>query len=276
MQPLFRFAPSPNGYLHLGHAYSVLTNEKLAADCGGQLLLRLEDIDRGRARPHFVDAIHEDLAWLGLQFSGAVRVQSAHFDFYQAQARRLIERGLLYRCRCTRSAIKGAAEQVGAGHDPDGAPLYTGHCRDIKIEDDEVFAWRLDMRKALVLHPDPLLIRCQDEDGTVFERVAQPQRWGDVVLLRKDVPASYHLAVVLDDAQQGITHVVRGKDLEAATDLHVLLQALFDLPSPLYIHHRLITDEDGQKLSKSKLSKSLRDWRAEGIGAREIRRLLGF
>ena len=276
VQPLFRFAPSPNGYLHLGHAYSALENERLAKMVSGQMLLRIEDIDQGRARPDFVSAIHEDLAWLGLDFSGVARVQSEHFGFYQSKARMLVERGLLYRCSCTRSEIKRASEHANAGYDPDGAPLYTGHCRHGISADGQPFAWRLDMQKALASIRTPLVIRCMDAQGTFSERVARPQVWGDVVLVRKDIPTSYHLAVVLDDALQKITHVVRGQDLETATDLHRLVQALFELPSPVYYHHRLITDEDGQKLSKSKLSKPLRQWRAEGLSPREIRRLLGF
>jgi glutamyl-Q tRNA(Asp) synthetase len=276
VQPLFRFAPTPNGYLHLGHAFSALANERLAKALSGEVLLRIEDIDQARARPDFVAAIHEDLAWLGLQYKGLVRVQSQHFDFYQAKAQVLIDRGLLYRCSCTRKDIKEQALQSGAGCDPDGAPLHQGLCRETPLDPEQPFAWRLDMALALSTIDAPLMIHCLDEKGLRFERVAEPQRWGDVVLLRKDIPSSYHLAVVLDDALQGISHVVRGQDLEASTDLHRLLQALLDLPSPLYCHHRLITDEDGQKLSKSKLSKPLRQWRAEGLSAREIRRLLGF
>lgn len=276
MQPLFRFAPTPNGYLHLGHAYSALANERLAKALSGQVVLRIEDIDQGRARPDYVAAIHDDLAWLGLRYTGIARVQSQHFDFYQAKAQLLIDRGLLYRCPCTRKAIKEQALLSKAGCDPDGAPLHQGLCRQTPVDPDQPFAWRLDMERALSLIEAPLIIRCMDEAGQMFERVAEPQRWGDVVLLRKDIPASYHLAVVLDDALQGISHVLRGQDLEAATDLHRLLQALLGLPSPLYCHHPLITDEGGQKLSKSKLSKPLRQWRAEGVSAIEIRRLLGF
>ena len=276
VQPLFRFAPSPNGYLHLGHAYSALANERLAKRIAGQVLLRIEDIDQSRARPDFVTAIHEDLTWLGLDFAGAVRVQSAHFDFYQSKARALAARGLLYRCHCTRSELKRAADHAQAGYDPDGAPLYTGCCRLAGPAGDRPVAWRLDMQKALASIRTPLVIRTMNEQGEMSERRAQPHLWGDAVLVRKDSPTSYHLAVVLDDALQNITHVVRGEDLAPATDLHRLLQALFDLPSPVYCHHRLITDEDGQKLSKSKLSKPLRQWRAEGLSGAEIRRLLGF
>ena len=277
MQPLFRFAPSPNGYLHVGHAYSALVNQQLADACGGDVLLRIEDIDQGRARPHFIEAIFEDLDWLGLTYPQPARIQSQHFDFYHAQADRLRQQGLLYPCRCTRRQISAAALRAQAGYDPDGAPLHGREaCSCQGTAADAPYALRLDMAKALALVPDPLLIRSQDETGRVFERVAQPHLWGDVVLCRKDVPASYHLAVVLDDAAQQITHVVRGQDLEAATDLHRLLQALFGLPSPLYTHHRLITDEDGQKLAKSKLSKPLRQWRAEGVTASAIRQSLGF
>ena len=276
MQPLFRFAPSPNGYLHLGHAYSALENERLAKALSGDLILRIEDIDQSRARADYVTAIYDDLAWLGMDFGGMARLQSTYFDVYTAHAQVLIKRGLLYRCRCTRSQIKRDAEQVAMGCDPDGAPLYAGRCRDQTCADNGLFAWRLDMQKALALVDEPLVIRCMDGQGLMFERIAEPQRWGDVVLVRKDTPTSYHLAVVLDDALQNISHVVRGQDLEAATDLHRLLQALFDLPSPIYYHHPLMRDEDGQKLSKSKLSKPLLQWRKEGLSAVEIRRLLGF
>jgi glutamyl-Q tRNA(Asp) synthetase len=277
VQALFRFAPSPNGYLHLGHAYSALLNQHLAQACDGQVLLRIEDIDQGRTRAQFVEAIFEDLAWLGLRFPQPVRVQSAQFAFYQAQADRLLKKGLLYRCACTRQQISAAALRLNEACDPDGAPLHSrAACSCQGAEAGAPYALRLDMAKALALCPDPLWILCQNEAGERFERRANPALWGDVVLVRKDVPTSYHLAVVLDDAEQKITHVVRGRDLEAATDLHRLLQALLDLPSPLYTHHRLITDEEGQKLAKSKISKPLRTWRAEGVSAEAIRQRLGF
>ena len=274
---VFRFAPSPNGFLHLGHAYSALLNFELAQDCGGRFLLRIEDIDVGRARPEFEAAIYEDLAWLGLEWERPVRRQSEHFDDYAKALERLDALGLLFACTCTRGDIARHAPKDGP-RDPDGAPLYPGTCRDkprLPVRDvlrQGGVAVRLDMDKALALAPPDLAWR---EFG-VGEVPARAEDWGDVVLARKDTPASYHLAVVVDDALQGVTDVVRGKDLFWATGLHRLLQQLLGLPAPDYRHHELLLDAQGEKLSKSRLSKTLRDLRAEGVTPEQARAMAGF
>lgn len=281
MQPVFRFAPSPNGYLHLGHAYSALLNQKLAREAQGRLLLRIEDIDGVRCRQGFVTATFEDLRWLGLQWEEPVLRQSSQFPRYRAELARLDqEHGLIYPCFCTRTDILRAVRQQDAlTCDPDGAPIYPGVCRVLstgerasRIAAGHPHAWRLDMAGAQKLHPGPM-----DWDEYGEGRIAfDPSRWGDVVLARKDVPTSYHLAVVADDALQGVTDVVRGRDLLAATAVHRLLQRLLHLPEPRYRHHALIADDSGQKLAKSKASTPLRQLRAEGVSAADIRRSLGF
>lgn len=280
VQPVYRFAPSPNGYLHLGHAYSALLNFERAQKTGGRFLLRIEDIDPGRSRPAYEQAIYEDLAWLGITWEEPVLRQSEHLVFYAEAIEMLDQRGLLYPCFCTRS------ERVQSGlvlKDPDGAPLYSGQCRRLdpslraeKLKANLPHVKRIDMER---VRKDLSSLPTFEEFGTSINvRVinAQPERWGDAVLARKDVPTSYHVSVVLDDARQGVTDVIRGVDLLASTDLHSLLQALFDLPTPRYHHHDLIVDSDGDKLAKSKGSKALRDLRAEGITPAEIRTRLGF
>lgn len=288
--PVFRFAPSPNGRLHLGHAYSALMNERLAARFGGNLLLRIEDIDLGRCRPEFEQGIHEDLAWLGISFASQVRRQSRHFDDYRRALGQLEALGLAYPCFCSRQEVKDAVRQreAEAGtpwpRDPDGAPLYPGTCRASgeaelrrRRETGEPHVLRLAMDRALGrVAGESLSYRLFDETGEGHEVAVAPARWGDVVLARKDVPTSYHLSVVVDDALQGVSHVVRGKDLEAATEIHVLLQRLLGLPTPRYHFHRLLSDETGQKLAKSRLSQSLADLRARGATAEAIRSQLGF
>ena len=283
---VFRFAPSPNGRLHLGHAYSALLNRDLAAAWGGQFLLRIEDIDPVRATPETIAGVEADLAWLGLAWPRPVRRQSRHMAEYGRAARRLRSAGLLYPCRCSRGEI---AEIVTAHdaraaapwpRDPDGSPVYPGTCRpwagaDAQIAAVEPPAWRLDMAAALA-RLGPVVWTRFDRDGGERVVEAQPARWGDPVIVRKDVPTSYHLSVVLDDALQGVTHVVRGLDLEAATDIHAVLQALLGLRPPLYQHHALVLGRDGAKLSKSKGSESLATIRDAGVDAATIRRQLGF
>lgn len=288
-RPVLRFAPSPNGRLHLGHAFSALTNERIAARLGGRLLLRIEDIDVTRCRPEFEQAIHDDLAWLGLRFNGAVRRQSEHFDDYRATLDLLRARGLVYPCFCSRQQVRLAiaAKEAETGRawprDPDGSPLYPGTCRQLseregqaRIVAGEPHVLRLAMDRAASEIGGEALYRRFDEAGAESMVRAEPERWGDVVLARKDVPTSYHLSVVVDDALQGVTHVVRGRDLEAATDIHAVLQRLLGLPSPRYHFHRLLQDEAGQKLAKSRMSESLVDLRARGVTAAEIRAQLGF
>lgn len=288
--PIFRFAPSPNGRLHLGHAYSALMNERLAGRLQGDLLLRIEDIDLTRCRPEFEQGIRDDLAWLGIGLVPEVRRQSQHFDDYRRALDRLDAMGLIYPCFCSRQEIKDVVRQREATtgipwpRDPDGAPLYPGTCRapgDAEMrrrrEAGEPHVLRLAMDRALARAAgESLSYLLFDEAGGEREISVDPRRWGDVVLARKDVPTSYHLSVVVDDALQGVSHVVRGQDLEAATDIHVLLQRLLGLPTPRYRFHRLLSDETGQKLAKSRLSRSLADLRADGATPEAIRRQLGF
>ena len=288
-KPVFRFAPSPNGRLHLGHAYSALLNADFARRFEGRFLLRIEDIDITRCRPEFEKAIYDDLAWLGLRWEEPVRRQSEHFGDYYAAFLRLKGRGAVYPCFCTRKDIAQAIanREAESGRDwprdPDGAPLYPGTCRAMpaaeaerRIAAGEPHAWRLDMAAAQELLPGPCHFRKFDREGREEFVSAQPGRWGDAVVVRKEIPTSYHLSVVVDDALQGVTHVVRGQDLEAATDLHVLLQALLALPTPLYHHHGLVLDPTGDKLAKSRQSKSLAELRAEGLTPQAVQQWLGF
>lgn len=288
-ESIFRFAPSPNGRLHLGHALSALTNEALARRFGGRLLLRIEDIDLTRCRPELVEGIEADLAWLGIRFEPGCRRQSAHFDDYAGALATLRRRGLIYPCFCSRQDIRDAVAARAAATerpwpvDPDGAPLYPGLCKRLdpdegqrRLAAGEPHVLRLDMAAAIAAATQSLSYAVFDADGGQHRVPVAPERWGDVVLARKDVPTSYHLSVVVDDALQGVTHVVRGRDLEAATDIHVLLQHLLGLPTPLYHFHRLLLGDDGQKLAKSRGSQSLATLRADGATATEIRQRLGF
>jgi glutamyl-Q tRNA(Asp) synthetase len=281
--PLLRFAPSPNGRLHLGHAYSALLNADLAARMGGVCRLRIEDIDPQRSKPELIAAIVEDLAWLGLTYPEPVRRQSQHMGSYKAALDRLIVGGFAYPCFCSRGQIRA---RVAAGSatacDPDGVPLYPGTCRTLeagqladRLARGEPHTWRLDMAAALRKAPGPYGYCAFDEAGA-YEVVAEPACWGDAVIARRDVPTSYHLSVVHDDAEEGVTHVVRGRDLEAATDLHVLLQRLLGLPGPCYRHHPLLLDPAGEKLAKSRGSQSLADLRDSGVTPEAIRARLGF
>ena len=270
-----RFAPSPTGFLHLGHAYSALIGWRAARGAGGRFLLRIEDIDRGRCRDEFVAAIAEDLAWLGLDWDGDVRRQSEHFADYHDALDTLVDKGLIYPCFCTRAAIKvEIAGADAAPHGPDG-PLYPGTCRALPDEErywrmsSESYALRIDMAKAVAL-TGPLSWE-EDGKGTI---TADPLSAGDVVLARKDTPTSYHLAVTVDDAFQGVTLVTRGEDLFAATHIHRLLQALLDLPTPLYRHHKLLTDADGKRFAKRDKALTLRDMRAAGRSREEVLSLI--
>jgi len=283
-QPVFRFAPSPNGYLHLGHAYSAILNFDLATASGGRFLLRIEDIDRMRSRTEYVRAIGEDLVWLGLRWETPVRRQSEHFALYASQLAQLARQALVYPCFCSRADLQRfAAARPGWPRDPDGSPLYGGTCRllsaaerDRRIEGGEPHWLRLDSRAAIARLAKGLGWHEVIEAGGRRLVEADPAQWGDVPLGRKDVPASYHLAVIIDDALQGVTHVVRGLDLFAATSLHRLLQELLSLPAPIYHHHRLILGADLQKLSKSGQAQSLRALRSLGVSPAEVRRLVGL
>ncbi|QEH80255.1 tRNA glutamyl-Q(34) synthetase GluQRS [Sphingomonas sp. C8-2] len=264
-----RFAPSPTGRLHLGHAFSALCAHDLARAKGGRFLLRIEDIDPTRCRPEHVAGILEDLRWLGLGWDGEVVFQSERLPLYAAALDRLKAMGLVYPCFCTRTRIAAEiAASAAAPHGPDG-PLYPGICRDLgederaaRIAAGEPHAWRLDIARA-----DALAGPLGWHDSVAGEVAATPEVHGDVVLARKDAPTSYHLAVTLDDAAQGVTDVVRGQDLFAATHVHRLLQALLGLPVPRYHHHPLLTDEKGERLAKRAGSPTLASMRAEGADA---------
>lgn len=286
--PVFRFAPSPNGPLHLGHALSALLNADIASNLGGRFLLRIEDIDLSRTREEHVTGIFEDLAWLGLAWEQPVLRQSDRFAIYQEATHALMKLGLLYPCFATRAEIIEAAKDAPDARDPDGAPLYPGLHKHLakeqvarRIENDEPFALRLHMDRAIdVLERKTNARRITftelAEDGTPGRVEADPAIWGDGVLVRKDTPTSYHLACVVDDARQSITHVVRGRDLYAATGLQRLLQILLGLPEPVYHHHRLLTGPDGRKLAKSAGAQSLAKLRAEGVGPDEVRARAGL
>jgi len=273
-----RFAPSPTGQLHLGHAFSALTAWGIAQAAGGRFLLRIEDIDSGRCRPAFIAGIVEDLGWLGLAWETPVRRQSEHFATYRAALDRLEAEGLIYPCFCTRAEI--AREVAAAGHAPHGpdGPLYPGRCRDLdaaeragRIAAGQPYALRLDAARA-IQRAGPLVWH----DRGAGRVSARPDLFGDVVLARKDCPASYHLAVVVDDALQGVTLVSRGEDLFAATHVHRLLQALLGLPVPEYAHHRLLTGPDGKRLAKRDHAQTLAELRAAGLTPAALRARLGL
>jgi glutamyl-Q tRNA(Asp) synthetase len=286
-KPRFRFAPSPNGPLHLGHALSAILNHDMAQEVGGHFLLRVEDIDGARCTPEFETGILDDLAWLELSWEEPVRRQSDHFADYAAALTSLIDRGLVYPAFMTRGEVKArlvASEAEGRlwPRDPDGTPLYPAHDRDRSTSERRSLldagvrhAWRLDMDRALA-EVGGALSWSESGDAETGEIAANPAAWGDVVLSRSDAPSSYHLSVVLDDALQGITHVVRGLDLFHATSIHRLLQVLLGLPQPLYHHHRLITDDDGRKLSKSERDAGIAQLREQGLSAADIRRRIGL
>jgi glutamyl-Q tRNA(Asp) synthetase len=275
-----RFAPSPTGYLHLGHAFAALYAADLAARSSGRFLVRIEDTDRTRARPEFEAAIFEDLTWLGLSWEQPVRRQSAHFDDYAAALHRLKTQGCAYPCFCTRKEIEAEfAASVNAPHGPDG-PIYPGTCRTLseaeraqRMARGEQHAWRLDIAAAVAQLGGPLSFEelgggPGGERGTI---TVKPDLFGDFVLARKDAPASYHLAVVVDDGLQGVTLVTRGNDLFAAAHVHRLLQALLKLPVPQYSHHRLILDAGGKRLAKRDQATTLKHLRADGWTPARVR-----
>jgi glutamyl-Q tRNA(Asp) synthetase len=284
MPPVFRFAPSPNGYLHLGHAFSALLNFDLARRCGGRLLLRIEDIDQSRCRREYEDAIYEDLAWLGIAWERPVRRQSEHLEEYRRALEKLEAQGLAYPSFESRAEIARLVEQREADgawpRDPDGAPLYPGGAKRLSpderarlLESGAPYALRLDMEAAITRSGDLSWIeRGPVPDGETEQVAARPEAWGDIILARKETPTSYHLSVVLDDALQRVTDVVRGEDLFHATSVHRLLQHLLGLPEPVYRHHRLIRDGGGLKLSKSGHATGLRELRAVGATPADIRR----
>ena len=285
--PVFRFAPSPNGYLHLGHAYSALLNFDLARQSGGRLLLRIEDIDPTRCKPEFEAAIYEDLAWLGIVWERPVRRQSEHLSDYRAALAKLSAQGLVFPSFESRTEIvRLVAQRETSGvwpRDPDGAPLYPGTEKLLPsaerarlLDSGAPYALRLDMAAAVARAGGLTWTeRGEGPHGEAGQVAADPLAWGDVIVARKEMPTSYHLSVVVDDALQGVTDVVRGQDLFDATSVHRLLQRLLGLPEPTYRHHHLILDA-GQKLSKSSQSTGLRELRAAGAAPADIRRIVGL
>jgi glutamyl-Q tRNA(Asp) synthetase len=270
-----RFAPSPTGYLHLGHVRSAIEGWRAARDSGGRFLLRLEDIDQTRCRNEYAIAILEDLAWLGLSWDGPVRKQSEHFDDYRDALDRLEAMGVLYPCFCTRKEIQEEIARAGGAPHALSGPPYPGTCRglDRRLREEKQrsgidYATRLDLARALALTGP--LDWVEEEEGGPHRKPADPAPLGDVVLARKDVPTSYHLAVTVDDASQGVTLVTRGEDLAAATHVHRVLQALLDVPTPRYRHHELLTDPSGRRLSKRDHALTIRSMRECGIGPTEI------
>lgn len=263
-----RFAPSPTGALHIGHAYSAMLAYRRAVAEKGRFLVRIEDIDQTRCRPEYTTAIFEDLRWLGLQWEEPVRIQSDHFDDYGRALEQLKQKNLIYPCFCSRSDIARTATNEG----PEGL-IYPGICRGLspektltRIEAGDAHTWRLNLVQALGHINEPLTWH-DEQAGHV---VAEPSLLGDVVLARKDTPTSYHLSVVVDDALQGISHVIRGQDLFHATHIHVILQRCLNLPTPRYHHHPLILDSSGQKHAKSNKSVSLKDIRESGKSAMDL------
>jgi glutamyl-Q tRNA(Asp) synthetase len=280
MSIVTRFAPSPTGFLHLGHAHAALFAWRRARQAGGRFLLRIEDIDPSRCRAGFTAAILEDLGWLGLGWDGPVREQSQHLPAYRAALDALVARGLVYPCFCTRAGIgREVAQSASAPHAPDGSALYPGTCRALsetahaaRIAAGVPYALRLDMVRALAA----------TEPGLGFDEAGEgrlacdPARFGDAVLARKDAPASYHLCVTHDDALQGVTLVTRGLDLKPATDLHRLIQSVMGWPAPAYVHHPLLTDAGGKRLAKRDGAATLRALRAAGHSPAEVRAMAGF
>ncbi|MEX0852184.1 MAG: tRNA glutamyl-Q(34) synthetase GluQRS [Bauldia sp.] len=284
MPPVFRFAPSPNGELHLGHAYSALLDFSLCRRAGGRFLLRIEDIDRVRCRPEYEGLIFEDLKWLGLSWEEPVRRQSQRMTAYAAALDRLSAMALVYPSFMSRAEIEAAVAGRDWPADPDGTPLYPAADRDLdaadaraRVASGAAYALRLRMDRAIVLVGR--LAWKEEGSGPGGETgvvTADPAAWGDVVIARKEAPTSYHLAVVVDDADQGVTHVVRCRDLFDATSVHVLLQCLLGLPAPAYHHHRLILDSTGRKLSKSSRDTALGSLRQGGRTPEDIRRMVGL
>ena len=279
MNTVTRFAPSPTGWLHLGHAYAAIFAEQKARQNQGRFLIRLEDIDGTRSRPEYETALFNDLHWLGLTWETPVLRQSDHAADYRQALEELATQDLLYPCFCTRREIQEEiARAPQAPHGPDG-PLYPGTCRHLSplerqafIESGQPYALRLDIEKATHRIGHSL----QWEDLGRGLQTANPNIFGDVVLARKDTPASYHLAVVVDDARQGITLVTRGEDLFEATHLHRLLQELLGLPVPSWLHHRLVTDDLGKRLAKRDNARSLRNLREEGWTPEKVHQVLGL
>lgn len=286
----FRFAPSPNGDLHLGHAYSALLNQRLADAAGGRMLLRIEDIDTTRCTPQFEAGMLADLKWLGFGWEEPVRRQSEHFPEYEAVLDRLIREDMVYPAFMSRGEVRAfIADSAQRGrdwpHDPDGVPLYPPADKALPLKerkrrmaDNQPFAWRLDVAAAMARVSEELAWNEFSDETLSATRLvaARPQDWGDVIVARRDIPTSYHIAVVVDDALQGISHVVRGQDLFFATGVQRLLQQLLGLPQPAYFHHRLILGPDGRKLSKSLQDTGLAALRDAGASPDDVGRMVGL
>lgn len=289
-RPVFRFAPSPNGELHLGHAYSALLNDRLARASNGRLLLRIEDIDLTRCTPEFEEGIYRDLSWLGIRWEEPVRRQSEHFEDYTRALETLVDAGLVYPSFMSRGEVRAIISEAEAEgktwpRDPDGVPLFplaerylSEKERRRRVAEGEAYAWRINMEEAARHVSSGLTWEEQGEgpDGESGTIRANPQAWGDVVIARKEVPTSYHLSVVIDDALQGITHVVRGRDLFHATGMQRLLQELLGFSAPVYLHHDLVLADDGRKLSKSRRDTGLAALREAGLTPEDIRRMVGL
>lgn len=289
-RPVFRFAPSPNGELHLGHAYSALLNDRLARASNGRLLLRIEDIDLTRCTPEFEDGIYRDLSWLGVCWEEPVRRQSEHFEDYTRALETLVDAGFVYPSFMSRGEVRAIISEAEAEgktwpRDPDGVPLFPLAERHLsekerrkRIADGEPYAWRINIDEAARHAGSALTWEEQGEgpDGENGTIRANPQAWGDVVIARKEVPTSYHLSVVIDDALQGVTHVVRGRDLFHATGLQRLLQELLGFSAPVYLHHDLVLADDGRKLSKSRRDTGLAALREAGLTPEDVRRMVGL
>lgn len=283
-----RFAPSPTGPLHLGHAYSAILAHDMARAAGGTFLLRIEDIDQSRARPEWEEQIYDDLRWLGLTWETPVMRQSERMEAYEVALGRLEAQGLLFSCNCTRrdiaEALAAPQEGNGPAFGPDG-PIYPGTCRSRRLTDAAEpgsAAVRLNMQAAMSAIDPPQYVAFEETglgpDGETgpLAYADHVQTVGDVVLARRDIGTSYHLSVVIDDAAQSITHVVRGQDLFEATKIHVLLQRLLNLPTPTYHHHRLIRDETGKRLAKRDDARAIRKYREDGASPADIRRMVGL
>ncbi|MEM7461147.1 MAG: tRNA glutamyl-Q(34) synthetase GluQRS [Pseudomonadota bacterium] len=288
--PVFRFAPSPNGLMHLGHAYSAMLNLKMARDNNGKMLLRIEDIDTVRCTPENEKRMLEDLEWIGFEWDEEPMRQSSQFERYGSTISDLFDEAIAYPSTMSRREIAEAVEAMTANGkswptDPDGAPHYPGNERIMNAAEraevmagEHQYAMRLDLRTAGSMVASQLTWNESGAgpEGQSGEIIADPAIWGDVILGRKDIPASYHLSAVLDDALQGVTHIVRGRDIFHATSVHRLLQELLQLPAPDYHHHDLILDEDGRKLSKSRQSTALRHLREAGMTASDVNRMIGL
>ena len=282
-----RFAPSPTGPLHLGHAYSAWCGWSAARDAGGRFLIRMEDLDTSRVRPEYYDQITDDLAWLGLDWDGEILWQSKRIEAYQQALGILRAKGLVYACTCTRRDIQAAisAPQEGVAHGPDG-PVYPGTCRHAARGPEDAHALRLDMGAAIAALGGADAVgrlfieeKGQGPEGETGKIMLDPasliDQTGDIVLSRRDGAIAYHLAVVVDDAHQGVTHVTRGEDLFAATPIHRVLQALLGLPTPVYRHHRLVRDDNGRRLAKRDDARSIASYRKAGLSPAEVWRLAG-